>query len=361
MRRLLPPLLFLLPALGAPLASVNAQSQAPLPEPVLAEAPAAAPELTAAAPAETPAETPVPASAPASAPSKISYSSCTVDAQVLAITFDDGPHPQNTPRLLDILKQRGIKATFFVVGQNALEYPDLLKRIAAEGHELANHSFSHPILASLGESALRDQLDKTHQAVLNATGVTMKVMRPPYGALSQPQRAWTHSNFGYRIILWDVDPLDWKFRDASRVETEILAHAKAGSIILSHDIHKTTVDAMPSTLDALAAKGFKFLTVSELLALDRPAPSKTSAAPKPTAKTAPKPAPAADSKPSDKASKENTAARSNVAAAKSEKSASSNANTTAAGESSKNNSSPKTGQPSQEDLRKKWLQSMNQR
>jgi peptidoglycan/xylan/chitin deacetylase (PgdA/CDA1 family) len=206
------------------------------------------------------------------------------------MTFDDGPHPQHTPRLLDMLKQRGIKATFFVVGQNAAQYPEILKRISAEGHELANHSYTHPILNPLGEGGIREQLEKTHQAVQGATGVSMKLLRPPYGALTENMRRWTFQTFGYRTILWDVDPLDWKVRDSNRVQSEILGHARAGSIVLAHDIHKTTVDAMPATLDGLATKGFKFLTVSELIAMDKPA------APKPAAAPAAKP----DSKPAAK-------------------------------------------------------------
>ena len=280
------------------------------------------------------------------------------------MTFDDGPHAQNTPRLLDLLKERGIKATFFVVGQNAVEYPDILKRIAAEGHELANHSYTHPILASMSEGAIRDQLEKTHQAVLSATGVTMKLLRPPYGALSQPQRAWAQSTFGYKTILWDVDPLDWKFRDASRVESEILSHAKSGSIILSHDIHKTTVDAMPSTLDALAAKGFKFVTVSELLALDRPSAPKTPPASKATTSTS-NSKEKAPKKSSDKtASNDSKDTKAAPAAARNSSTATTSSSTSAVSPSSATSSTsaatPKPSQLSQEEIRKKWLQSMNQ-
>lgn len=358
MCRRLPPSLFLLLSIAAPIASVFAQEPSALPQPILAEAPAASADLAAAPPAEQPAAT------PGAAPTKLSYSSCNVEGQVVAMTFDDGPHAQNTPRLLDILKQRGIKATFFVVGQNAVEYPDILKRIAADGHELANHSYSHPVLASLGESALKDQLEKTHQAVLHATGINMKVMRPPYGALSEPQRRWTNATFGYRTILWDVDPLDWKFRDAARVESEILGHAKSGSIILSHDIHKSTVDAMPSTLDALTAKGFKFVTVSELIALDRPSAPKTPAASKPTAKASPKSAPSTDQKPVSKSAKVDPSAR-KAAKSKDEKPAStaskSRGSAASSPDSAKSNPAPKTGPPSQQEIRKKWLHSMTQR
>ncbi len=271
------------PAPAAPPQAEVSSPEAAAPQAAVAAAPQAAPAVAAGLPAPAPEAAPKTAS-----PAKVSYSSCNVEGQFLAMTFDDGPHPQHTPRLLDMLKQRGLKATFFVVGQNAAQYPEILKRIAAEGHELANHSYTHPILNPLGEGGIREQLDKTHQAVLGATGVTMKLLRPPYGALTENMRRWTYQTFGYRTILWDVDPLDWKVRDAARVQSEILGHARAGSIVLAHDIHKSTVDAMPETLDALAAKGFKFLTVSELLAMDKPAAAKPAAAP--AAKTASKPA-----------------------------------------------------------------------
>jgi peptidoglycan/xylan/chitin deacetylase (PgdA/CDA1 family) len=306
MRRALLPTCFLLSNLAALWAqTTQTQDPSPAAPPPQAEAPAAPspvpnPQASAAQGAPAPAAEPAAPGAPADpvasapavssetapksvSPSKISYSSCSVDGPYVAMTFDDGPHPQHTPRLLDMLKQRGIKATFFVVGQNAAQYPEILKRIHAEGHELANHSYTHPILNPLGEGGIREQLDKTHQAVLGATGVTMKLLRPPYGALTENMRRWTHQTFGYRIALWDVDPLDWKVRDAARVQSEILGHARAGSIILAHDIHKTTVDAMPETLDGLVAKGFKFVTVSELIAMDKPG------TPKPPAPASPKP------------------------------------------------------------------------
>jgi peptidoglycan/xylan/chitin deacetylase (PgdA/CDA1 family) len=330
-------------------------AQTPL-EPILAEAPVetaettVSPTATAAAPSQAPVNQIAPAAAAGSAPVKLSYSSCSVEGSYVAMTFDDGPHAQNTPRLLDILKQRGIKATFFVVGKNAAEYPDILKRIAEEGHEIANHSFSHPLLASLSEPALREQLDKTHQTVLKESGVTMTVMRPPYGALSDPQRRWTNANFGYKIILWDVDPLDWKFRDAARVETEILNRTRPGSIILSHDIHKTTVDAMPSTLDALTAKGFKFVTVSELLAMDRPATPR-SQDPKPTVKAAPKAA---------------SSEKKTVSAAPAKSAESPSKKTSSPTSPDKSTSASAGGAPAkpaqqpvqltQEELRKKWLE-----
>lgn len=243
-------------------------------------------------PAKPPA-TPVPVRAaepvehvlpPRTATPKVTYSQCRVDGPYIALTFDDGPHGTNTPRLLEMLKQRKVKATFFVVGQNVAEYPELAKRIVEEGHEIANHSWSHPQLTRLGEGGVTEQLGKTHDVVKQTTGVTMTLLRPPYGAFTPNQQGWANRKWGYKCILWDVDTLDWKHRDASRVQSSILGSTVAGSIILTHDIHRTTIDAMPASIDGLLAKGFKFVTVSELLAMDRPP------APKPKSTPAPKPA-----------------------------------------------------------------------
>ena len=214
--------------------------------------------------------------------SKITYSSCHVDGPFIAITFDDGPHAANTPRLLDMLKERKVHATFFMCGENVVQYPQMVKRMIAEGHEVANHSYSHPQLTKLGDEGVRSQLQKTDDAIVAACGVKPVLLRPPYGAFTERQQRWAFGEFKYKTILWDVDPLDWKVRNASHVENEILKRTVAGSIILAHDIHKSTVDAMPATLDGLLAKGFKFVTVTELLAKDRPVPPKPKATPSTT-------------------------------------------------------------------------------
>jgi len=225
-----------------------------------------------------------PTSEPASARSpRITFNKCNVEGPYIAMTYDDGPHGANTPRLLDMLKQRGLKATFFVCGECVAALPEIAKRIVDDGHEIANHSWSHPQLTRMGEGAVSDQLQRTHDVVKQTTGAEMKVMRPPYGAFTTNQRAWAHAKWGYRTIMWDVDPLDWKFRNAAHVQSEILKGTGNGSIILAHDIHKSTIDAMPATLDGLVAKGFKFVTVSELIAMDKPAPPKPKATPAPVA------------------------------------------------------------------------------
>lgn len=203
------------------------------------------------------------------AEAKQSYSQCHVEGNVIALTFDDGPHPQNTPRLLDMLKERGIKATFFLIGKSASTWPKIVQRIVDEGHEIGNHTWSHPQLNHMKTTSVMDQLQKTHDAIVKACGVAPIVYRPPYGAILLSQRKAIHEKFQYVSALWDVDPLDWKSpRSSTKVHDRVLAQTKPGSIILCHDIHAETVDAMPAVMDELKARGFQFVTVTQLINLD---------------------------------------------------------------------------------------------
>ncbi|MEI6674795.1 MAG: polysaccharide deacetylase family protein [Verrucomicrobiota bacterium] len=197
----------------------------------------------------------------------VSFSRVTVADKYIAITFDDGPHPQNTPRLLDMLRARNIKATFYMVGSNVELYPQVVRRVVAEGHEIGNHSYSHRLLSKLSDSDVRSELTRTRDAIVRAAGVSPHSLRPPYGGMLQRQREWVNAEFGYPIILWSVDPLDWKRPGPAAVSSRILAGTTSGSIILAHDLHAQTVDAMPATLDGLLRRGFKFVTVSQLLAM----------------------------------------------------------------------------------------------
>ncbi len=261
-----------------PPGAISTVSATPAPAPMPATPEVPAPSLAVAVPAtpEPPLEIrraiAVDEKAPLVSPpvSKIVFTRCEVPAPVIAITFDDGPNPDHTPRLLDMLKARNIKATFFMVGRCVVTWPHIVKRIADEGHEVANHSWSHPLLTSLGNTSLDSQLQKTHDAIIKACGKAPMHYRPPYGAIGMSQRKRIHEKLGYSTILWDVDPLDWKTpRNSKKVEERILANTKSGSIILTHDIHGTTVDAMPATLDALIARGYQFATVSQLIELER--------------------------------------------------------------------------------------------
>ena len=186
-------------------------------------------------------------------------------AKLVAMTFDDGPHPTYTPALLDILKARRIRATFYVIGRNVARYPDIVKRMVDEGHEIGNHSWQHPFLSQLGSAAVLRELDRTSEAVFRAVQRMPVTMRPPYGALTKSQRAMIHKEREMPTILWSVDPEDWRRPGSSVVADRIVGGARPGAIILSHDIHKPTVQAMPAALDGLIERGYRFATVSMIL------------------------------------------------------------------------------------------------
>ena len=226
--------------------------------------------------------------------STITFNSVHVDGPYIAMTFDDGPSATLTPKLLDLLAAHHIKATFFVIGENVAEHPEIVARAAREGHEIASHSWSHPNLAKMSQESVRSQLQRTDDAIKGATGKSPTLMRPPYGSITEREKRWIHDEFGYDIILWDVDPLDWKRPGPAVVRNRILKETRPGSIVLSHDIHPGTIEAMPSTFDELEAKGFKFVTVSELIAMATPATPRPKAqtAEKRASKAAPSAAPA---------------------------------------------------------------------
>ena len=209
----------------------------------------------------------------------ITFNSVHTEGPYIAITFDDGPSATLTPKLLDLLATRHIKVTFFVIGENVAEHPEIVARAAREGHEIGNHSWSHPNFGKMSDDNVRSQLRRTDDAIRSATGNRPTLMRPPYGSITAREKHWIHDEFGYRIILWDVDPYDWKRPGPAVVRNRILKETQPGSIVLSHDIHPGTIEAMPSTLDALEAKGFKFVTVSELIRMATPQASHPSPQP----------------------------------------------------------------------------------
>jgi peptidoglycan/xylan/chitin deacetylase (PgdA/CDA1 family) len=200
---------------------------------------------------------------------KITYTEVNVDGPYIAMTFDDGPRATNTAKLLEMAAERHIKLTFFVLGECVEQNPDVLRQEVAGGHEIGSHSWSHPNLAKLSDTGVRSQLQRTEDIIVKTAGIKPKLMRPPYGELTKRQRILVNHEFGYKVILWDVDPLDWQRPGSNVVAQRIIAGARPGSIILSHDIHPPTIEAMPQVFDALLAKGFKFVTVSELLAMDK--------------------------------------------------------------------------------------------
>ena len=213
---------------------------------------------------------------PRSRRSPASYNSVETARPYVALTFDDGPHPEFTPRLLDILRHHGVRATFYVIGRNVETYPEIARRIVSEGHEIANHSWSHPALTSVGAGRLRQEIEKTNEVILRVTGRRPTNMRPPYGAINDRVRQAMFRDHGLDVIMWSVDPLDWKRPGAEVVRRRMVEGATPGGILLAHDIHPGTIDAMSGTIKDLKAKGFGFATVSQLLALqDHPSPSRT--------------------------------------------------------------------------------------
>ncbi len=187
------------------------------------------------------------------------------DTPLIALTFDDGPSAVTTTILLDGLAQRGIHATFFVVGSMAADNHDLVRRIANEGHQIGLHTYDHSSsqgLAGLNQAQFRAQVDTTRDLLTALTGQTEFALRPPYGFVDSSVQNWAQAP----IILWSVDPEDWRDRDTRRVVTHILSHAQDGAIVLLHDIFPQSVDAALEAADTLMEQGYRLVTVDELFA-----------------------------------------------------------------------------------------------
>ncbi len=191
-----------------------------------------------------------------------SDSSMAVDCAVtkcIAITFDDGPGPY-TEKLLDELKAAKVKATFFTVGNQVARHPEIVKREVQEGHAVGNHSWNHPQLTKVSKGEVARQLNKTSDAIFNASGKRPELFRPPYGAWSKKI-----DSHGMAVIMWDVDTEDWKNRNAAITTKRALEGAHPGAIILFHDIHPSTVEAIPGIIAKLQQQGYTLVTVPQLL------------------------------------------------------------------------------------------------
>ena len=181
--------------------------------------------------------------------------------KVVALTFDDGPDGNTTPQALDILAKYKIKATFFVQGKNIAGNEAILKRMQSEGHEVGNHSWNHPILTKLSLEDAKKQITDTEDAIKSVLGKSTKLMRPPYGAISDDIR----NSLDLSFIMWNVDSLDWKSKNEAAILTEIQHQTSDGAIILMHDIHQPSVNSLPKVIEYLQGQGYSFVTVSELL------------------------------------------------------------------------------------------------
>jgi peptidoglycan/xylan/chitin deacetylase (PgdA/CDA1 family) len=185
-----------------------------------------------------------------------------VDAvRQVAITFDDGPNPDYTLTLLEGLKKRGVKATFFVLGEEVERYPQILQEIYEDGHLIGVHSYQHANFTEIGDNATLDQINRTQEAIYAVIGEYAGYVRPPYGCW----RKELDAKIPLIEVLWDVDPMDWATNDADTVVRRIETHVEDGSIILLHDASESTVQAAFRTIDLLQEQGYTFVTVETLL------------------------------------------------------------------------------------------------
>lgn len=182
--------------------------------------------------------------------------------KLVALTFDDGPSPATTPRLLDILKEQQVPATFFELGSLVKRNAWITQRALREGHEIASHTMWHQNLARLSTSAVQGDVNEASAAFVEAIGYVPALVRPPYGSING--ETWK-SFGGATMISWSVDTLDWKYRNTESIMNNLVNQISDGGIVLMHDIHATSVDAVPSVIAKLREMGYEFVTVSELI------------------------------------------------------------------------------------------------
>ncbi len=188
----------------------------------------------------------------------------------IALTFDDGPHPRYTPQILDILDYYGIKATFFIVGINAVNYHEALEEISRRGHEIGNHTYTHPHVAVLDADRLNSEVEKCESAIYGLTDHKTKLFRPPEGMVDSQVKN-VLKNLDYKVILWDIDTLDWAHTPSEAIRDNVVKHIASGDIILMHDYisyNSPTPEALKLFIPELLNMGYKFVVVSELIGLE---------------------------------------------------------------------------------------------
>lgn len=189
------------------------------------------------------------------------------DRKVVALTFDDGPDPVRTPALLDVLAEANAPATFFLLGDAVEMHPDVVTRMAAEGHELGNHTYCHRYLPLARSRSVERELARTDAAITQATGQVPMVARPPWGGRS-PWTVRAFARLAKRLVLWDVNSYDWKGKPADEVVARVLERTRPGSIILMHEAREggeVTIEAVRRLIPALRARGYQLVTVSGAL------------------------------------------------------------------------------------------------
>ena len=179
----------------------------------------------------------------------------------IALTFDDGPHPYYTEQLLDGLKERGVKATFFVTGEHATLHPEVIERMSEEGHLIGNHTYSHMQLGNSNREAFKEELIRTNEVIEEITGKEVVYVRPPYGSWDKE----FETELNMFPVLWTVDPLEWCSDNVDSITGKVLSKVKENDIILMHDYYPSTVTAALQVVDELQEQGYEFVTVEEIL------------------------------------------------------------------------------------------------
>ncbi len=188
----------------------------------------------------------------------------------IALTFDDGPHPRYTPQILEILNEYDIKATFFVIGINAYNYPEALEEITKYGHEIGNHTYTHPHVSCLNSNILKNEVEKCESIIYGQTDYKTKLFRPPEGFIDADVKTILRE-LDYKVILWDLDTRDWAHNSPNDISEYVINNIESGDIILMHDYisyDSPTPDALRLFIPNLLNKGYKFVVVSELIGLN---------------------------------------------------------------------------------------------
>lgn len=185
--------------------------------------------------------------------------------KVIALTFDDGPHPKITKKILDILDRHNAKATFFMVGERVQYYPKTVQDVFSRGHEIGNHTWDHGDLSKLEMEEIEKEISTTNEAIQRITGNRPTLFRPPYGSLTDPIR----QQVDMTIALWSADTFDWKYKDADLLLKEVTDRVHDQAVVLMHDIYPSTADGLEQVLQYLEGEGYTFVTVSELFALKK--------------------------------------------------------------------------------------------
>ncbi len=201
------------------------------------------------------------------AEAKIGFSHGERAGKKIALSFDDGPHPTFTPKILSLLEKYGIKATFFMIGCNVATYPSVARAVANEGHEIGNHTYTHPHMKQISLNVLREEIQKTEDILLQNGIAKPKLFRPPEGFRSEEQ-VKTLEGFGYQTVIWSLDTHDWQGRPTDEIVSVVLEGIQGGDILLFHDYtsrHNTTITALERLIPKLLEDGYEFVTVSELM------------------------------------------------------------------------------------------------